>query len=276
MATIAMFGVTSLTMAQDNTDPKVWAWDFPQGLEIQAEAGQEALTCQMHYFEHVKDGEGLLKKTMMWYDTTIAQPGREKTTINNYGDAIEVPNALIIPLDKNGKAKKGDILLTHDRYHLMMRAIVVDDSNPTEPVVCFLDDRWPDNPESADIAEKQKGEQLKAGSFNVLKKGTFMPGAQVAFGTGTNKKFGRILQVSGDKLLVSVFADRIECVTKDECQLLPLNQKFKVGDKVRCVSSDEYEPDFKVVKVDLEHGHVWVQYEGSKYTHCYGLFNVMK
>ena len=274
MAFVAM--CASSTMMAQNTDPTTWPWDFPQGLNIKAETGQQALTCQMHYFDLVKEGKGLVKQTMIWYDTTIAEPGSETTTIDEYGKHIEVPNALIIPLDKNAKAKKGDILLTHDRYHSMKRAIVIDASNPTEPIVCFLDDSWPDNPESDKIAEKQKGEQLKAGSFNVLKKGAFMPGAQVAYGTGAEKKFGRIVQVSGDKLLLSVFANRIDCVSKNECTLLPLIQKFKVGDMVSCISIDIYEPNYKVIKVDLEHGHVWVQKEGSTYTHCYGLFDVMK
>ena len=254
----------------------MWAWDFPQGINIKTEAGQQALSCQMHYFDLVKEGNGLLKQTMIWYDTTIAEPGAEKTIIDEYGTRIEVPNALIIPLDKNAKAKKGDILLTHDRYHSMMRAIVIDASNPTEPVVCFIDGSWPDNPESDKIAEKQKGEQLKAGSFNVLKKGTFMPGAQVFYDRDGEKKFGRIVQVSGDKLLVNIFANRLDCVSKSECTLLPLNPKFKVGDTVSCISIDNYEPNYKVLKVDLEHGHVWVQKEGSTYTHCLGIFDVMK
>jgi hypothetical protein len=38
----------------------------------------------------------------------------------------------------------------------------------------------------------------------------------------------------------------------------------------------EYEPGYKVVKVDLEHGHVWVQKEGSTRTYCFGVFDVMK
>ena len=221
MAMVAMCASATTAMAQNATDPKTWAWDFPQGLSIKAEAGQEALTCQMHYFELVEEGEGLLKKTMIWYDATIVEPGAEKTSIDNYGTPIEVPNALIIPLDKNGKAKKGDILLTHDRYHRMIRAIVVDAANPAEPVVCCIDDydRWPNNPESEEIAEKQKGEPLKAGSFNVLKKDTFMPGAQVAYEQDGDKKFGKIVQVSGDKLLVSVFANRLECVSKSDFQM---------------------------------------------------------
>ena len=82
--------------------------------------------------------------------------------------------------------------------------------------------------------------------------------------------------MSDDKLLLSTFANRLECVSKNECTLLPLNPKFKVGDTVSCISIDEYEPNYKVLKVDLEHGHVWVQKEGSTYTHSFGIFDVMK
>lgn len=278
MAIIAMCTFSTTTMAQHNADPKVWAWNFPQCINIQAEPGQQALSCQMHYFDLVERGEGFEKKSMIWYDTTIAEPGAEKTVIDEYGKHIEVPNALIIPLDKNAKAKKGDILLTHDKYHKMMRAIVIDASNPTEPVVCFLDDSWgwPGNPESEKLAEKQKGEQLKPGSFNVLKKGTFMPGAQVYYNRDGEKKFGQIVQVSGDKLLVCGFASRLNCVAKSECTLLPFNPKFKVGDTVSCISIDEYEPGYKIVKVDMEHGHLWAQQEKSSSPHCFGLFDVIK
>lgn len=270
------WAVASVAMAQSEKDPKVWGWDFPMYMEINVEAGQQALTCQRHYFDTVKEGEGVVKKSMIWYDTTIAEPGQEKTAIDDYGDKILVPNTLIIPLAKDAKAKKGDILLTHSRYHEMQRAIVIDASNPAEPVVCFLDDSWPGKVDSSELPEKLKGEQLKAGSFNVIKEGTFVSGAQVAYKSGSEWKFGIILQVSGDKLLVSGFASRIECVAQADCTLIPFNEKIKEGDKVSCVSSDCYESGYKVVKVDMEHGHVWVQYEGSAYTHCYGLPIVTK
>ena len=187
-----------------------------------------------------------------------------------------MPNTLIIPLAKEAKAKKGDILLTHHKYHDMQRAIVIDDSKPTEPVVCFLDESWPDKPESTSLPEKQKGVQLKAGSFNVLKEGEFMSGAQVAYKSGSEMKFGKILQVSGDKVLVSTFASRIDCTTKSNCKLISFKQKFKEGDKVSAISADCYEPGYNVVKVDKEHGHVWLQADGSKYTHCFSILDVMK
>ena len=69
------WAVASVAMAQSEKDPKVWGWDFPMYMEINVEAGQQALTCQRHYFDTVKEGEGVVKKSMIWYDTTIAEPG---------------------------------------------------------------------------------------------------------------------------------------------------------------------------------------------------------
>lgn len=273
---IGMFlsAVTTGVVAQN--DPKVWAWDFPMNVEIDAKAGQKAVTCQMHYFDHVNKGEGLEKRTMIWYDTTISEPGAEKTVIDEYGKKIEVPNALIIPLGRTEKAKKGDILLTYHRYHDMQRAIVIDDSTPTEPVVCFLDDRWPDKVDSEKLPEKQKGEKLTPGSFNVLKDGKFEPGVEVAYQSEGKLKFGTIVNVSGDKVLLSTWASRLDCTTKDKCKLIPFKAKIKVGDKVRCQDLSSFEPGYTVVKVDREHGHIWVQKEGSKYTSCVSLFGVIK
>ena len=73
----AVLAAYSTQASAQVTDPKVWAWDFPMYMEINVEPGQEALTCQMHYFQEVKEGQGLLKKTMIWYDTKIDAPGKE-------------------------------------------------------------------------------------------------------------------------------------------------------------------------------------------------------
>ena len=276
MIAAAMVAAFCCKAGAQATDPKVWAWDFPMYMEINAEAGQEALTCQMHYFQNVKEGDGLLKKSMIWYDTKIDAPDKEKTTISEYGNKIEVPNALIIPLAKQAKAKRGDILLTHSKYHEIQRAIVINADDPTEPVVCFLDDRWPDKVDSSSLPDKLKGEKLKAGSFNVIKDGTFQSGAQVAYKRGSDWKFGTIMQISGDKMLVSGFASRLDCVDKSECKIVPFKEKIKKGDRVRCIDLDAYADGYTVVQVDMEHGHVWTQADGSKYTHCFGLADVTK
>ena len=269
--------MTTAVMAQ--TDPKVWPWDFPQDIEIDAKAGQQCLTNQDHYFDYVERGEGFDRKGMIWYNTTIIEPGKEKSFVDAYGNKKEVPNTLIIPLGKSEKAKKGDILLTcGNRNHDMARAIVVDDSTPTEPVVCFLDNdwNWPNQFDSPKVEEVQKGEKLKAGTFNVLKDGKFESGAQVAFKVDGRMRYGTIVQVSGDKVLIAAFANQLECTTKDNCKLLPFKPKLKEGDKVSVIDTRTYEPGYTVVKLDLEHGHLWVQKEGSEKTQHCNLFTVMK
>jgi len=275
LTSIFAIAVAEIAMAQVN-DPKVWGWNFPMYMDINVEAGQQVLSCHRHYFENVKEGDGVVKKSMLWYDTEVVTPGKEKTVVNEYGDKIEVPNTLIIPLAKEAKAKKGDILLTHSKYHEMQRAIVIDASTPTEPVVCFLDDDWPGKVDSPSLPEKLKGEKLKAGSFNVLKDGSFDSGAQVTYKSGNDWKFGKVLHVNGDKVLLSVFANRIDCVSKDQCTIVPFKEKIKKGDKVWVLSSDAYESGYTVVEVDMEHGHIWTQAEGSKYTYCHGLGEVTK
>jgi hypothetical protein len=274
---LALAAMTLTAGAQ--TDPKVWPWDFPQDVEIDAKAGQQALTNQDHYFDYVERGEGFEKKTMIWYNTTIVEPGQGKTTVLAYGNKKEVPNALVIPLGKSETAKKGDILLTcGNRNHDMARAIVVDDSTPTEPVVCFLDNDWdwPNQFDSPKVAEKQKGEKLKAGSFNVLKDGKFESGAQVAFDVNGKLKYGTIVQVSGDKVLIAAFANQLECTTKNKCKLISYKTKFKEGDKVRVVDVSSYELGYTVVKVDKEHGHLWAQKDENGKIYCFNLLTVMK
>ena len=121
-----------------------------------------------------------------------------------------------------------------------------------------------------------QGEKLKPNTFNIIKDGEWQPGATVAYREDGQWKYGILMNVDGDKVLLSVFASHLTATTKNRCKLIPFNEKIKEGDKVSCVSSDCYESGYKVVKVDMEHGHVWVQYEGSSYTHCYGLPIVTK
>ena len=71
-------------------------------------------------------------------------------------------------------------------------------------MVCYLDESWPDKVDSSQLPEKLKGDKLQPGSFNVLKEGTFESGAQVAYKKEGEWKNGIVLQVSGDKLLVTV------------------------------------------------------------------------
>ena len=62
----AVLAAFSAQASAQVTDPKVWAWDFPMYMEINVEPGQEALTCQMHYFQEVKEAVGGVPWTAGW------------------------------------------------------------------------------------------------------------------------------------------------------------------------------------------------------------------
>lgn len=272
------FTIALGAMAQESeNDPKVWPWDFPQAVKISGQTGQLALSCYSAYFDLVEKGEGFDNKVMIFYKTTIEKVGKEKTLVSDFHKDTEVPNALVIPLDKTAKAKKGDVVLTWWQTGSgMQRAIVVDDTNPTEPVVCYLDQNWPDNPDASKVAEKQKGEPLKPGTFNVVKGGKWEPGEQVAYHDKGEWCYGRLVHTDGDKVLLSVFASYLVSTTKDRCKLIPFKEKIKVGDKVSGIFVRYYRPGFTVVKVDNDHGRVWVKKDGSDRTQCFSIAEVTK
>ena len=279
-ATLALAFATTIAVsaqeaAKQAADP--WPWDFPQSVPLQAETGQLALSCYGHYFDAVEKGQKMIDNTMIFYKTTIEKVGADKTIVDDWGKEREVPNALIIPLAKNAKAKKGDIVLTWWQSGSgMQRAIVVDDSNPAQPYVCYLDKSWPDNPDDPKLADMRKGEQLKPGTFTVLKGGKWESGEQVAYHKNGEWHAGRLVHVDGDKVLVSVFASYIDATTKDRAKLIPFKEKIKVGDKVSVVWLRYYRPGYTVIKVDEATGHVYVKKDGSDRVECKSIAEVTK
>lgn len=253
--------MVSPIFSQDNND--AWPWDFPQSVRLKMDAGQVVLSPYTYYPSSVEKGEPLRQAVLIFYDTTVKEVGEEKTILNNYGKVVEMPNALIIPLPKKAKAKKGDVVLTWWQSGSgLQRAIVVDDSKPQEPKVCYLDLTWPDNPESPKLEEKRKGESLKPGSFGVLKDNQWQSGAQVAIRKDNEWLKGMLIHEDGDKVLVLGFGSKIEAYDKADVRIIPFKEKIKVGDKVWASWVNTYRPDYVVTEVDNLTGHVYVKREG--------------
>ena len=98
---LAMSCAIALGMAaQYNAFP----WDFPQDVKIEAEPGQWVLSCYTYYPSAVQDQKDLNDEVLIFYSTKMEQVGETTSTVGGK----EMPNALIIPLDPNAKAKKGD------------------------------------------------------------------------------------------------------------------------------------------------------------------------
>ena len=235
-----------------------WPWDFPQGIKIEAEPGQNVLSCESFYFSKIEKNEDLTKSVLIWYDRKMEDAGAEKSDVGR-SDKQLVPNALIIPLLKHQKAKKGDILLTWWQSGSgLERAIVIDDSNPEEPVAVYLDQYWRDNPDDERNQKLAQGEKLKPNTFHIIKDGEWQPGATVAYREDGQWKYGILMNVDGDKVLLSVFASHLTATTKNRCKLIPFNEKLKVGDKVWMKFVDGFSEGYVVQKIDEASGHLWV------------------
>jgi hypothetical protein len=269
----AMMMAGSMSAQGTKIDP--WPWDFPQGIRIVAEPGQYVLSCDGMYFAAIKENKDLTSKTLIWYYSKMKKVGAEKSVFE--GDDREVPNALIIPLQIGQKAKKGDVLLTWWQHGSgLMRAKVIDASNPMEPVAVYIDRYWDDKPESERNAEKAKGEQLKPNTFTVLKPNDWQPGATVAYNEGGTWKHGIVMNIDGDKVLVCCWADHLIATTKDKCKIIPFNEKIKKGDKVYISYVSSFEPGYIVTQVDKTGTHVWVKKEGSDRVQCKDISEVTK
>ena len=104
MICLMAWAIVMPVFSQDG-DYNPWPWDFPQTVKQKMEVGQTVLSPFTYYPGSVEKKEPLHKAVLIFYDTTIKEVGEEKTILNNYGKDVEMPNSLIIPLPKKGKAK---------------------------------------------------------------------------------------------------------------------------------------------------------------------------
>ena len=276
MICLMAWAIVMPVFSQDG-DYDPWPWDFPQTVKQKMEAGQTVLSPFTYYPGSVEKKEPLHKAVLIFYDTTVKNVGEEKSTLATYNGEVEMPNALIIPLPNNAKAKKGDVVLTWWQSGSgLERAIVVDDSNPLEPKVCYLDQRWPDNPESPKLAEKKKGESLKPSSFAVIKDKQWQSGAQVAIHKDNEWLAGTLIHVEGNKVLVLGFGSKIEAYDKADVRLIPFKEKIKVGDEVWATWVNTYRPGYVVTHVDNEAGRVYVKGKNSSSVEAKSIAEVTK
>lgn len=256
-----MAACVSTSNAQVNN---AFPWDFPQGIKLEAEPEQWVLSCYTMYPHAIEENKDLKDQTLIFYSTKMTEVGAEKSTVDR---DVVMPNALIIPLDKNAKAKKGDILLTWWQGGSgLQRAIVKDASNPAEPIVDFLDLKYDESKPTSSMAIKYGNKQLEPGSFTVLKDNTWEPGAQIAINEDGKWLCGILIHEAEGKVLALGFADQIRAYKKENCRLIPFNEKIKKGDQVYAKWVSRYREGYKVTKVDTKIGRVWVEKDGDEET----------
>lgn len=236
--------------------------DYPSA-ETTAKPGEVVLVPSYNWLQEVMTND---KKTMIWYAQKMSAPDKEMSEVE-YSVSREkkkVPNAYIVPIPAGGNAKKGDIVLTWWQSGSgMQRAIVVDDANPSQPVVRYLDLKY-DNPAKSRDGKTtigQMDEQLKPDSF-VKINNPMDVGTSVAIQDGTKQKAGQIINVAGDKVFVRMFAGTIGVFAKSSCTPIPIVPSVKAGDKVKAPFVGTMN-DATVVKVDEKIGRVFVKFENA-------------
>ena len=111
---------------------------FPIVKECAASDGEFVLSPSRAFLDDAFAKEG--KTMMIWYQNIMAKSDINESTIKQISGEVQIPNSLIIPIPAGATAKKGDIILTTWQSGSgMQRAIVTDDTDPSAPVVHYLD-----------------------------------------------------------------------------------------------------------------------------------------
>lgn len=244
------------------TEPEVkepaFPWDFPEGIQNEGLAeGQEVLSIHSFY-PSALEKENPANETFIFYHAKLSSIGDTKSTVKYFGEDIEMPNSLIIPLPEGQTAKKGDIVLTWWQTGSgMERALVTDASDPTSPKVNYLDMDYKDDGKG--FANEHANEQIKPNTFVVLKDGEWQPGAQIVVSGDGSYEVGTLISSSNDKVLLKCFAGRIKVFKKADCIVVPQHQNLKPGDEVMAIFTSSLKDGYKVKKVDEKIGRVWVE-----------------
>lgn len=238
-------------------------WDFPQDFTLNAEMGQTVLAPYTFYKGAQEEKKDLTKETLIFYNNTLGQVGDK---ISEVGGS-QVPNPLIIPIAKGQEAKAGDIVLTWWQGGSgLQRAIIVDASNPKQPKANFLDLSWDrgNSPDKESMGESNANRELKENSFQVIKDGEWVPGAQIAAMKDGKWEAKKLINEKDGKLIVLAFASKVEVVDKSNCKLIPFNEDIKVGDSVYALFVSSYDDGYKVVAVDKAKGLITCEKDGKQ------------
>lgn len=247
--------------AKSDLEKEIEASDFPWYFPEQAKndglvEGQAVLSIHTFYPKNLEESSDPAEETYIFYDATLKSIGDTTSILKDSFDEVEMPNALIIPLPQGQTAKKGDILLTWWQSGSgMQRAIVTDDSNPSSPKVCYLDLDWTDDGKG--FANDHANEQLKPNTFSVLKNNEWQPGAQIVVTSNGSYEIYTLVNTADKYLLVTGFAGKIKVFSKEDCEVVSLEQDIKVGDEVMANFVGRYQTGYKVTKIDKNIGRVW-------------------
>lgn len=224
--------------------------DFP-AVETAAKEGEYVLVPSYNWIQDAVT-KGADKVTFIWYSQKMKTPGKDFSEVEFLGGELKtVPNAYIVAIPKGQEAKKGDVVITWWQSGSgLQRAIVVDDKNPAEPMVRYLD--------TGELLAKE--EQLKPNSFFIAKEND--PGTSVAIEGGGSVRQATLIREAGDKVFVVGFAGKVSVHPKSAVKPVPLKVSVNPGDKVKAVWVGSFTAA-TVKSVDARNGRVTITWDSD-------------
>jgi hypothetical protein len=266
----------SSNSAPDTAEPVKFPFaDFP-GVGTTAKAGDYVLAPSYNWIKDAAE-KGTDSVSFIWYVQKMSIPDKENSELQFLQERRKVPNAYIIAIPPKQTAKKGDIVLTWWQTGSgMQRAIVVDDADPARPIVRYLDIAY-DNPAKSRDGSTTIGkmdERLVPDSFVKMK--TWDSGTTVAVQDGANQKSAKVIQVSGDKVLVMESGGKLKVVPRKNCQPVPLTPSVNTGDRVKAPRYGQNFAAATVSSIDARNGRVFVRFDGDSKDEAIAFGNIMK
>ena len=238
---------TKTEVVVDGPQPGEIPYDFPV-VKTTAKNGEYVLTPSKSLVDRAWEEEN---STFIFNSSEMVAVGDKESEVSQVDSKVMIPNSLVIPIPANQTVQKGDVVLTWWQSGSgMQRAYVVDDADPTKPVVHYLD---------LDYSEDRANEQIKENSFVKLTK-EFEPGTAVAYQGEYNVEHWNVIRVEGNKILAIGLTGKMAVLEKSKCTALPVYFEAKVGDMVQVPYIGSFR-DGKVLKVDENIGRVWVEVE---------------
>lgn len=259
--------------APDTAEAVKFPFDAFPKVETTAKPGEYVLAPSYNWIKDAVE-KGVETTSFIWYAQKMAASDKENSEIQFMSERKKVPNAYIIAIPPKQTAKKGDIILTWWQSGSgMNRAIVLDDAEPTTPVVRYLDIDFTNPAKSRDGSTTigKMNEKILPDSFFKLKE--WDAGTTVAIQDGANLKKGRVIRVAGDKVLVMEGIGKLAVYAKKDCN--PLVPNVKAGDRVKVPFVGTFK-DATISSVDEKIGRVFVKFDGDQEEKAIAFGDVMK
>jgi hypothetical protein len=206
--------------------------------------------------------KGAGKQNFIFYHAKMKTPGPERSRVLfTFDGEKEIPNYMIIPIPAGQRAKKGDVVLTWWQSGSgMNRGYVVNDDNPAEPMVRYLDIEY-DNPakNKGGVPIGQMEEKLKPDTFVVIRD-KMSPGTAVAVqDTSGRYVYARIVSLSDTRALVLGFSGKMSLVDRSKCIAPDIIPAVREGDMVQFPWAGIFK-NGTVKKIDTKIGRVFIDF----------------